>query len=245
MDSLDSEIEPGLGNTLEEDGEPGGSGAGDPSVSINTNVNLPSNNASSQIGKRKRKQPDEVELKMLKALEPRTPCSKMSFLQSLMPHLKNYTNREFLQFQMGVLNVIENINKTQETISHPHPNYSSSMPSYQPVSQYMSQPLPVIQEQAFLHAQQPSFPPRQYSGHFSTQISNNLDQHHPLPLHLYGPQNQSKPAHQTTPLNKSTPSKKETQSTSQYLQGFCHTDSSQSENVASPASGESTYSDIF
>lgn len=186
---------------------------------------------------------------MLKALEPSSPCSKMSFLQSLMPHLDNFTDREFLQFQMGVLNVIENIKKVKETISHPHPNYSSSMPSYQTVSPYTSQTPPIIQQQAFLHGQQPSFPSPQYSGsNFTTQISNSFNRHDPLPPHQYESQNHSNPAHKTTPLNKSIPSEKETLSKSQYLQQFCYSDSSQSENVASPAispSGESTYSDIF
>ncbi|CAG9560029.1 unnamed protein product [Danaus chrysippus] len=114
VDSFNPEIVPG---TLEEDEEPEGT-TGEPEVS--TNANLP----SKPVGTRKRKKLDEVEVKMHKALEHKTPCSKMSFLQSLMPHLTNYSNSEFLQFQVGVLNVIENINKLKET-----PHLQSNNPS--------------------------------------------------------------------------------------------------------------------
>ncbi|XP_037953157.1 uncharacterized protein LOC119683521 [Teleopsis dalmanni] len=50
--------------------------------------------------------------KVLKDTEEEKPCSKMAFLQSLMPHLEKFNNTEFLQFQMGTLKVIENIYKT-------------------------------------------------------------------------------------------------------------------------------------
>ncbi|KAJ8966362.1 hypothetical protein NQ314_003563 [Rhamnusium bicolor] len=146
VDSMFSEIEEGLENTLAENEEP--RSTADDALLPNTAVNVPSNRTRT----RKHKKIDEVELKLLKALEPVTPCSKMSFLQSLMPHLNHYTDGEFLHFQMGVLNVIENINKRKEATPQPQTNCSSHMPSYRPASPYMPQP-PPIQHQSFLAAQ--------------------------------------------------------------------------------------------
>ncbi|CAG9560774.1 unnamed protein product [Danaus chrysippus] len=73
VDSFNPEIVPG---TLEEDEEPEGT-TGEPEVS--TNVNLP----SKPVGTRKRKKLDEVEVKMLKALEHKTICSRMSLLKEV------------------------------------------------------------------------------------------------------------------------------------------------------------------
>ncbi|KAI4467741.1 hypothetical protein MML48_2g00002995 [Holotrichia oblita] len=55
---------------------------------------------------RKHKKPAEVELRFLKAIEGEQPCSKMAFLQSLMPHMQKFDNEELLQFQMEVLKVM-------------------------------------------------------------------------------------------------------------------------------------------
>lgn len=43
---------------------------------------------TTQKARKHKKKPDEVELKILKALEGEKTCSKMAFLQSLMPHLQ-------------------------------------------------------------------------------------------------------------------------------------------------------------
>lgn len=69
---------------------------------------------------RKHKKMDDVDLKIIKALEStkETPDSNMSFFQSLMPHIANFNNSEILQFQMGVLQVISNI-KNQQTLVPP------------------------------------------------------------------------------------------------------------------------------
>lgn len=238
---MDPEIER---QALGEDEEPGGSMEPVAEPEVSTNVNL----ASYNTGRKKRKNANEVELRILKALEPKPPCSKMSFLQSLMPHLTNYSNREFLQFQMGVLNLIQNIDKTKETIPLPQPNLYPSMPTYPPVNQYTSQPSQINQPQAFLNVQQSPFPSNQYAGPgFSGQISTTKEQH-TLNQGICGLQSHLKPVSHSTPIQKSTKSKQETQSTSQYLQGFCYSDSSQSEHIASPPtclSVDSTYSDVF
>lgn len=229
-----------LEGTLEEDEEPEGT-TGEPEVS--TNVNLP----SKPVGTRKRKKLDEVEVKMLKALEHKTPCSKMSFLQSLMPHLTNYSNSEFLQFQVGVLNVIENINKLKET-PHLQSNNPSSVPSYQPQPQYMLQPSPVNQPQAFVHVQQPPFQPQQYANpSFSGYVQNSAQQLH-FSQYVREQQNQSRPTQQSTPKQSDSQSELDKASASQYLQGFSYSDSTATETEHSPsisASRDSSMSDIF
>ena len=237
VDSFNPEIVPG---TLEEDEEPEGT-TGEPEVS--TYVNLP----SKPVGTRKRKKLDEVEVKMLKALEHKTPCSKMSFLQSLMPHLTNYSNSEFLQFQVGVLNVIENINKLKET-PHLQSNNPSSVPSYQPQPQYMLQPSPVNQPQAFVHVQQPPFKSQQYANpSFSAYVQNSAQQLH-FSQYVREQQNQSRPTQQSTPKQSDSQSQLDKASASQYLQGFCYSDSSATETEYTPsisASRDSSMSDVF
>lgn len=202
--------------------------------------------ASHQTKCRKHKKPDDIELKMMKALEPKTPCSKMSFLHSLMPHLQNYSDREFLQFQMGVLQVIENLNKSQETASLHQPNFSSSMSSYQPVPPYMPQPPQYLQQTTF--PQQNSFTSQHYTGtNSATSTSSTFTQQQSLAQNVHGLQRQSTSVHQETRPHKAKPPI-ENLSTSQYLQGYCYSDSSQSDNLTSPSispSGESTSSDVF
>ncbi|PNF13603.1 hypothetical protein B7P43_G17873 [Cryptotermes secundus] len=94
-------------------------------------VSTPLVTKSTSIPKaRKHKKVDEVELRILKALEGDKPCSKMAFLQSLMPHLQKFDNEEFLQFQMEVLKVIGNINEKKKTIyTHP-PYFSQQLPTF-------------------------------------------------------------------------------------------------------------------
>lgn len=128
--------------------------------------------------KRKHKKQDEFELRLLKVLEPKATCSKMSFLQSLMPHLEKYNENEFLQFQMGVLKVVENINIQKQglfvpnqnptVVNHPAPQaprhkYSSNFFSNinKPGTSNPFQPLPI----------QHSSYPQEHIGSSGSQIS--------------------------------------------------------------------------
>ncbi|XP_055623087.1 uncharacterized protein LOC129766540 [Toxorhynchites rutilus septentrionalis] len=72
--------------------------------------------ASSETKKKKTKgKPlDEFEVRILKAVEGEKPCGKMAFLQSLMHHLKKFNDEDFLQFQLGSLKLIENINEKRK-----------------------------------------------------------------------------------------------------------------------------------
>lgn len=136
--------------------------------------------SNSILKSKKRKKLDEVEMKMLKALEADKPCSKTSFLLSLKPHLDKFDEQDYLQFQLGVLKVIESINEKKKglliqppplcqyssAIPYQHQFYSSAMP-YSAVPQQLSHPQ-VINNQEFA-------PPRNFR---ATQI-NVIDQDYP------------------------------------------------------------------
>lgn len=116
---------------------------------------------------RKHKKMDEVDLKIIKALEStkETPDSNMSFFQSLMPHIANFNNSEILQFKMGVLQVISNI-KNQQTLVPPNqgfptPFFQQSMP-YNPHSFHTNFPTQP-QQPVFNPQSHTSFHPQQHS----------------------------------------------------------------------------------
>lgn len=101
---------------------------------------------------RKHKKVDEVELKILKALEPKEPEKldpNMSFFQSLLPHLNKFNAEEILQFQMGVLQIISNLHERKKGAVHPHQytqqtNYHNpshiAHPSFSQLSPFHNQP---------------------------------------------------------------------------------------------------------
>jgi len=79
-----------------------------------------------QCGKRKRN-PDEFELRIMKALEERTqPNRHLSFFKGIIPSLQNLNEEETLVFQMGVLQLIANIKhrKPSNFSSQPLPVYN-------------------------------------------------------------------------------------------------------------------------
>ncbi|KAJ8953869.1 hypothetical protein NQ314_007196 [Rhamnusium bicolor] len=78
---------------------------------------------------RKHKKLDEFELKMFKTLEADKPCSKTSFLLSFKPHLDKFDEQDYLQFQLGVLRVIENINERKKTMSAQSPPFTYHTPA--------------------------------------------------------------------------------------------------------------------
>jgi len=62
-----------------------------------------------QCGKRKLN-PDEFELRIMKALEEgNQPNRHLSFFKGIIPSLQNFDEEETLEFQMGVLHLIANI----------------------------------------------------------------------------------------------------------------------------------------
>ena len=64
---------------------------------------------------RKNKSQNDIDLRIIKLLEEKDQrCNKMAFLQSLLSHLQQFDNQDYLQFQMGVLKVIENINESKK-----------------------------------------------------------------------------------------------------------------------------------
>lgn len=83
----------------------------DVSVVFKSSIEKPRNSQKNM----KYKNQNDIDLRILKLLEEQQPpCNKMAFLQSLMPHLQNFNDQEYLKFQMGVLKVIENINESKK-----------------------------------------------------------------------------------------------------------------------------------
>ena len=72
---------------------------------------------NSNKGRRKRK-PDEFEVRMLKAVEgnvaPEDP--HLSFFKGLLPSMKDFTNEQFIDFQMGVLQVLKGVSSQNYTV---------------------------------------------------------------------------------------------------------------------------------
>jgi len=79
-----------------------------------------------QCGKRKRN-PDEFELRIMKAVEEgNQPNRHLSFFKGIIPSLENFNEEETLEFQMGVLQLIGNIKhrKPSNFSSQPLPVYN-------------------------------------------------------------------------------------------------------------------------
>ncbi|GFR31553.1 uncharacterized protein TNCT_232991 [Trichonephila clavata] len=98
--------------------------------------------------RKKHKKMDDVNLKILKdKTEFEVPSPQMSFYHSLLPHTKDFSSNDWLQFQMEVLRVISNI-KNQKYAAAPYQGYNTqsymqlqhSTP-YHPQTQTYSQPL--------------------------------------------------------------------------------------------------------
>lgn len=88
-----------------------------PGPSVNE-VSAVTDNSSTQIkinqsGRKRQKKINEIDLKIIKALEKEQPVKttnpKMSFFESLLPHLDNVTDDQWLQCQMDILKVISKI----------------------------------------------------------------------------------------------------------------------------------------
>jgi hypothetical protein len=65
---------------------------------------------------RRRRNPDPVELKLLKVLEEgNTPNRHLSFFQGITPSLQTLDEDEIVQFQIGVLQLISNVKRQKRT----------------------------------------------------------------------------------------------------------------------------------
>lgn len=77
--------------------------------------------AGQDLGSRsKKRKPDEFEMKMLKALENDVnPNRHLSFFRGIFPALDKFDENEVLRFQMGVLQLISQINDGKQRVSLP------------------------------------------------------------------------------------------------------------------------------
>lgn len=125
-----------------------------------------------RVGNRKRRTPDDIELRMLKALEPEKPNSHMSFFQGVIPHLNKFGDREVLEFQMGVLGVISMINEKKRTSQRPTLPYHRQQQS---VPQPPSFPIPEPSSSSCFN------PPPTYQTSISQQHLSFDSQNNPIP----------------------------------------------------------------
>lgn len=100
----------------------------------NPNTNISAGRAEQYNSRsRKRRKPDEVEIRLLKALEDDAkPINRhLSFFHSVIPAVEKLDDSEVLQFQMGVLQLISNINEQKRRASLV-PSFSAQPPLLQP-----------------------------------------------------------------------------------------------------------------
>lgn len=143
--------------------------------------------AKPRTATRQHKKMDEVDLKILQALEQKEPekkNDKLSFFESLLPHLDKLDDNQWLQCQMEFLQVISKIKNVYPCISPTHNSTSQIQQFNQPSKLNFTQPVivPHMSQQAFTtHMLSPQFtttpvPAQQmtYSPftHFQHNISN-------------------------------------------------------------------------
>lgn len=92
---------------------------------------------------KRRRRFDEVELKMIKALDEPSPSPHISFVQGLLPHLNSFDDSEVLEFQMGVLEVISKIKNKRKNIVEPQLLPPFTHHSYYPNNSYSNQFSPI------------------------------------------------------------------------------------------------------
>ncbi|KAJ8943581.1 hypothetical protein NQ314_009706 [Rhamnusium bicolor] len=156
---------------------------------------------------------------------PDKPCSKTSILLSLKPHLDKFDEQDYLQFQLGVLRVIENINERKKTMSAQPPPFTYHTPA-----------MPYGQFHAYSHSPMAN----------SAPISSYQTLHPPATLNLgfshpregFNNPNSSYQQENEVPLPYSSPSTSNNErppSTTEFYRHFGERLSSQSDNAVSPA----------
>lgn len=239
VDSLESDG--GLENVQEADIEPQASASYESTGNTNPK-RVPKTRT------RKHRKPDEVEMRVLKALEAGSPCSKMSFLRSLMPHLDKFDEQDFLQFQIEVLKVIEKINERKKgMVVHPPTlfHYSTTMPSHQQFptqsssqpNQFSNHPSPFFLQNQKFSGLPPSVPSQIAT---SNQPPSYLS-HQPV----IAIQHAAPPSTQTPSLINEINANQHPQSTVQYFQQFGQCTSPENDLMHSPStvSAESSSAD--
>lgn len=190
---------------------------------------------------KRRRQPDDVELKIIKALEEPPVSPHISFFQGLLPHLNNFDDSEILEFQMGVLEVISKVKNKRKNTTQPQllpPQTPSYYPNNYPFSQH--QPLSTSQ--------------MSYSNQFSAINSFQPQQPQTLSpnrqIHQFNnPQNRynNESNHQQACSSTGQPrEQRQEQTTAQYYKDFSRTSLSTSPETfpsASPSPAGSVYSE--
>lgn len=124
---------------------------------------------------RKHQKMDEVDIKILKTLDTpqQKPNSIMSFFHSLLPYVEKFTDNQMLEFQIGVLQLISQINSKQTAV--PHNQDISTASLHQPTPNYSQLfSFPNILRQQFISQTTPPFNPQhsvpQHAASFTAPI---------------------------------------------------------------------------
>lgn len=146
---------------------------------------------------RQHKKMDEVDLKILQALqkkEPEKQNDKLSFLESLLPHLNKFDDNQWLQCQMEFLQVISKIKNSYPFMPQTHNIYNPPISQIQQFNQpsniRLTQPfhVPQMHQQAFttnIHSPQFTSTPQLTSSPITNvqNISNVPQQKSPATQH--------------------------------------------------------------
>lgn len=98
----------------------------------------------------KKRKPDEIEIRLLKALEADDkPNRHLSFFHGMLPALDKFDENDVLKFQMGVLQLISKINDEKHRASQPsfpqqHTSTSKPNTCMMPISYHLHKLLPSI-----------------------------------------------------------------------------------------------------
>ncbi|XP_074041481.1 uncharacterized protein [Leptinotarsa decemlineata] len=166
---------------------PEGNNTASPTEDIidNPGTRIPAQPTKSQVTRKRKRNEDEFEPKMMKILE--NPHDEegtyFGFFRSMIPTLKTFTNDQFVEFQLGVLGVLKNVKaqgQGQGTIQAPTPQYQQvhyPYPGRQPPNMYYSQ-------------QQPQFPPQFPNQTYTNPYIRPIHPHTSTSSEQYYPMNQ-------------------------------------------------------
>jgi hypothetical protein len=128
--------------------------------------------------KRRNREPDQIEMRMLAALEHEKPNRHLSFFKGVIPSLEKFDDDEVIQFQMGVLQLINNIKRRKQM----NTSESGPVPTFEGRLWDLQQP---SSQQDFIRVPNPS---QQWASQYYQDFGSQLT---PLPPVSYTQDRQS------------------------------------------------------
>lgn len=156
-----------------------------PTEDIIDDLGIPAEPKKPKVTRKRRRNEDEFELKMMKVLEQ--PCDEeetyFGFFRSRVPTLKTFTSDQFVEFQLGVLGVLKNVKaqgQGQGTSQVPSTEYHQVQypyPGSHPPNMYYPQ-------------QQTQFPPQFSNQSYTIPYIRPIHPHTSTSSDQYYPRNQ-------------------------------------------------------